>query len=365
LRSTAVLMALASVFGVSAPSTPAYGAAQPLTGQRQAVRTYTNPVYEHDFPDPFILPYRGKYYAYATHGRGHGFQVMESPDLVHWTHKGTAFEVPWSRVHWWAPEVFHYRNRFYMTYSAQHPETKKHDIGIATADSPLGPFTHRAILVRAEENRTGVIDATIFFEPDGTPYLVYSEENPRRIVLRKMARDLLSVVEEKSTVLLVPDRPEERGVVEAPTLIRRDGKYHLFYSTGWFQSNIPDASYAVYHAVAPSVRGPYVKDPKPILQSVPGLVYGPGHQGIVQLPCGEWWMAYHGWDNRNEPRYGSNPVGRTLRIDRMRWVGGTPVMDGPTVTPQPVPCLDTVRYENGPHRRGWSPFETIPIFGRS
>ena len=298
--------------------------------------TYTNPVYPHDFPDPFILGYRGRFYAYATQSRGFGFQVMESPDLVHWEHKGTALQVPWSKQHYWAPEVISYRGQFYMTYSALNPATQKHDIGIATAQSPLGPFQHKAILVGGPTNQVSTIDATIFIDRDGVPYLVYSEENPRRIVLRRMARDLMSV-EEPVTELLRPDRPWERGVTEAPTLIRRNGLYHLFFSVGWYQSNKQDASYAVCHAVARSVEGPYVKDPEPLLKTVPGKVYGPGHQCVLKLPSGEWWMAYHAWDDVSEPRYGSNPSGRTLRIDRLRWEGDTPVVDGPTTIPQPAP----------------------------
>lgn len=71
-----------------------------------------------------------------------------------------------------------------------------------------------------------------------------------------------------------------------------------------------------------------------------GRVYGPGHQCVVQLPSGETWMAYHGWDDQGEPRYGANPLGRTLRIDRLRWDGDMPVMDGPTTTPMPVPVIE-------------------------
>lgn len=51
-------------------------------------------------------------------------------------------------------------------------------------------------------------------------------------------------------------------------------------------------------------------------------------------------MAYHGWDDQGEPRYGANPLGRTLRIDRLRWDGDMPVMDGPTTTPMPVPVIE-------------------------
>jgi beta-xylosidase len=300
--------------------------------------TYTNPVYDHDFPDPFVLAADGKFYAYATHGRGFGFQVMESPDLVHWTHKGTAFEVPWSKEHYWAPEVIEVRGTYYMTYSARNPETRRHDIGIATAASPLGPFTDRAILVRAGDVRVGVIDTTVFEDRDGWHYLIYSEEEPRRIVMRRMAKDLLSV-EDEVTELLKPDRPEEHGVTEAPTMVFKGGKYHLIYSTGWFQSNKRDANYSVYRAVSRNLRGPYVKDKEPLLATVPGSVYGPGHQSVVRLRSGEWWMAYHAWDAQNEPRYGSNPIGRSLRIDRLYWKGDRPSMTGPTVTPQPSPKL--------------------------
>jgi len=299
-------------------------------------RTYTNPVWAHDFPDPHVLRWKGKYYAFATHSGPGGFQVMESPDLVHWTHKGGRFEPPWSKEHLWAPEVVAFHGRLYMTYSALNPATHKHDIGIAVADNPLGPWEHKAILVAAGEVRGGVIDATIFFDKDKKPYLIYSEEDPRCIVLRSMAPDLLSVRDDR-TVLVRPDRDWEKGVTEAPTMLLRRGVYHLIFSVGWFQSYKRDACYAVAHAQSRSLRGPYAKSPEPILKTVQGKVYSPGHQCIITLPNGQTWMAYHGWDDQNEPLYGSNPLGRTLRIDRLYWRGDTPYLLGPTVTPQPAP----------------------------
>jgi beta-xylosidase len=309
----------------------------------EAPTTYTNPVWNKDFPDPFVLRHKGKFYAYATETGGHkGFQVMESPDLVNWTHKGTAFRPAWSDVHYWAPEVLEHRGTLYMTYSALNPKTNKHDIGIATSKNPLGQFVDKGILLRGDDNKVGVIDATLFIDSDKTPYIIYSEEEPRRIVLRRMAKDLLSVTGER-IVLLKPDRDWERGVTEAPTVIKRGGKYHLFYSVGWFQSNKQDACYAVCHAVAPSLTGTYVKDAEPLVKTVPGSVYGPGHQSLITLPNGEMWMPYHAWDDQNEPRYGSNPIGRTMRIDRLKWNGDTPVMDGATITAQPAPSVKSRR----------------------
>ena len=299
--------------------------------------TYTNPVYARDFPDPAVLPYQGRFYAYATQTRGTGFQLMESPDLVRWTVRPLDFPVPWSNQHLWAPEVAERNGRFYLTYSALDPQTKKHHIAVATADSPTGPFRHQAILVRGDDNEVGVIDATIAFEPEAA-YLVYSEETPRRIVARKLRPDFLAV-EPEITELLKPDLAWEAGVVEAPTVIHRNGEVHLFYSGGPYQGSKVGGRYAVGHAVAKTLLGPYRKTPRPILESVEGQVYGPGHQSVIQLADGSTWMLYHGWDAQGQPNYGENRSGRTLRIDPVIWDGDQPRVAGPTTTAQPRPAV--------------------------
>lgn len=301
-------------------------------------QVYTNPVHSKDFPDPHVFTHDGRFYAYATQGSGHhGFQVMESTDLVTWTHRGIAFKPPWSEIHFWAPEVVKYRGQFYMTYSAKNPNTGRHDIGMAVAGSPLGPFEHRSILVSGGDNQAGVIDATVFFDVDNKPYLIYSEEEPRTIALCALSSDLLHAGSKK-VVLIRPDLEWEGNVTEAPTMVRRDGIYYLFYSGGWYQSTkTSKIKYAVAYATAKSLEGPYTKNPEPILQSAPGEVWGPGHQCVVEVTPGDWWMIYHGWNNVNEPKYGSNPSGRTMRIDRLVWFEGKPRVIGPTSTPRPAP----------------------------
>src|SRR5439155_8721279 len=46
--------------------------------------TFTNPVFDRDFPDPFVLKAGDTYYAYATNGNGKQVQTLTSKDLVHW-----------------------------------------------------------------------------------------------------------------------------------------------------------------------------------------------------------------------------------------------------------------------------------------
>lgn len=308
----------------------------PAPAQDAPPATYTNPVYARDFPDPFVLPHGGRFYAYATQTRGTGFQLLESADLVRWEQRPLDFPVPWARDHLWAPEVAERNGTFYLTYSALDPMTRRHHVAIATADHPEGPFRHRAILVRGDDNEVGVIDATIAFEPDGAAYLIYSEERPRRIVARKLAADLLAV-EGEVIELLRPSLAWEAGVVEAPTLIRRGGRVHLIYSGGPYQGTKDSARYAVGHASAESLLGPYRKTERPILASAEGKVYGPGHQGLVTLADGSTWMLYHAWDDQGQPRYGDNRSGRTLRLDPIRWDGDAPRVDGPSTAPRPAP----------------------------
>ena len=64
----------------------------------------------------------------------------ESSDLVHWTDKGLCLKkgdvhgTPTNSAGFWAPEVYYLDGRFYMFYTVEE------NIGVAVADSPLGPF---------------------------------------------------------------------------------------------------------------------------------------------------------------------------------------------------------------------------------
>lgn len=305
--------------------------------------TYTNPVYAHNFPDPFVFAYMGQFYAYATQNGGKGFQVMTSTDLVNWTPKPPINTPSWSKRNLWAPEMYQRDGKFYLFYSALNMTTKKRDLAVSVGDSPLGPFKDYALLVPGlPENPTstpdGAIDGTVYYDGD-QPYLLYIREAPpRALKIAKLAKDF-SKLEGEAKDLLHPDRPIEQGILDAPTLIKRGNTYYLFFSGGWFQSDKKDSAYRVWVATSKSLMGPYKKAAKPVLEGNAETL-SPGHQTIFKLPSGEWWMAYHGWDASGDPKYGSNKLGRTLRIDKLTWTKDGPKMDGPSLTPQPAPKIN-------------------------
>jgi arabinan endo-1,5-alpha-L-arabinosidase len=72
---------------------------RPASGVSHAPRTYTNPVYAGNIPDPFVLRHRGVYYAFGTTGGerkadGRIFTVLRSTNLVDWREAGGALTPP-------------------------------------------------------------------------------------------------------------------------------------------------------------------------------------------------------------------------------------------------------------------------------
>lgn len=305
--------------------------------------SFTNPVWDRNFPDPFIAQEGDTFYAFATQNSSAGFQIMSSQDLVEWKHLGGVNVPEWSDGQLWAPEVTKWKGKWYMFFSARDKEAHKRDLGVSVADDIRGPYKFLAKLVLGTSENpgkddNGAIDATVFIER-GKPYLLYIREAPPRAVkMVELTPDLTKTVGE-AKVLIGVDRPVERGILDAPTLIKHDGSYWLFYSSGWFQSLKRDACYQVWAAKSSSLKGPYTKSDEPLLKTREGETYSPGHQNVFKLPSGEWWMAYHAWNALNDPRYGSNPNGRTLRLDRLRWTKSGPMVDGPTIKEQARPRI--------------------------
>lgn len=307
------------------------------------VKTFTNPVWPRNFPDPYVLEHEGVFYAYATHNSAEGFQMMTSTDLVTWKHEGGVGLPEWSKDHLWAPEVHFWKGEFYLFYSALDPVSRKRDLAVAKGPTPRGPFKLVSKLIVGSTlnkggSEDGAIDPTLYVEDD-RPYLLYIQEaQPRAIALVQLSDDLSRTVGEESTVIR-PDREIEKGILDAPTLVKRGDTYWMLFSTGWFQSWKRDACYQVFAASSKNLRGPYVKQTEPVLTSKVGETLSPGHQCVFQLKSGEWWIGYHAWNNEGEPMYGHNQAGRSFRIDRLHWTEKGPKAAGPTIAPQPRPKL--------------------------
>lgn len=300
--------------------------------------TYTNPVYRHDFPDPFVLKVGRTYYAYGTNVGLTNLPVLRSRDLVHW--KGPEDAMPaiasWAEpVNIWAPSVVKARTRLYVLYYAAPDRVSgKQCIGVAVSSSPVGPFRDtekRPFICPTSEG--GAIDPAVFRDHDGKLYLYWKNDGnccglTTHIYVQQLASNGASLLSAPQS-LAVDDQRWEGEVIEGPAMWRHGGTYYLFYSGGQFDT----AGYAVGYSTCESARGP-CQDYRgnPVLRSR-CKASGPGGETIVRDERGRTWMLYHAWLSNAVNR----APGRLLWLDRLVWTSSGPRVLGPTCSPQRSP----------------------------
>lgn len=128
--------------------------------------------------DPFVLPYKEKYYMYGSRvGEQTGFDVYISEDLENWSEPQSVFERYegfWGQKEFWAPEVHYYKERFYM-FATFNAEGVCRGTAILVSDSPEGPFVeHSEGAVTPAEWEC--LDGTLYVSPEGKPYMVFCHE---------------------------------------------------------------------------------------------------------------------------------------------------------------------------------------------
>jgi beta-xylosidase len=299
--------------------------------------TYCNPL-DVLLADPFIYREGDTYYLYGTAARD-GLLVWTSHNLVDWQLRGHAFKrskQTWSRRYFWAPEMFRYRGKYYLHFTAVGGDTQLRRIVLAEGDSPLGPF--REIKAPWFDPGRSTIDSDVFRDTDGSMYLysVYTGSKDDRkfeLMVRRLNDQL--VPEAKATLCMTPELPWEGGMVnEGPFVMKHGDTYLLTYSSNGFQ----DPNYQIGVATSKSPLGPWIKRADgPILHRTK-TVSGPGHHCFIDSPDHkELFIAYHTHQFLRAP---GGP--RQLAIDRAEIVDdghGVPTIrvHGPTDTPQPMP----------------------------
>ncbi|WP_084474122.1 glycoside hydrolase family 43 protein [Deinococcus pimensis] len=321
-------------------STPVESALTVLSEAHVGNTTFSNPLDPRDFPDPFILNVDGTYYAYATNTPEQHLPLRRSRDLVTWEDLPDAMgPLPrWARAGLtWAPDVMAVPGGFVLYYTVRHRRSGQQVIGAAFSTSPEGPFVDasRAPLI-TQHDLGGAIDAHAFIDTDGQRYLYWKNDGNSRglrtwLWVQKLSEDGLTLLG-RPRKLIRNDRTWERHLIEAPFVVAREGRYHLFYSAAHYD----DATYCVGHAVSHSPLGPFVKDARGPLLATHGHVAGPGGQGVITDACGATWMYYHAW-TAGQAGYATGGA-RSLRIDPLHWVDGQPVIAPPALASQLAPA---------------------------
>lgn len=290
--------------------------------------------------DPSAHVFEGKIYIYPSHDLDHDNQINDNGDqydmedyhvlsmddfnspcvdhgqILH------VKDIPWAKKQLWAPDAAFKNNTYYLFFPAKdHDEIFR--LGVATSNSPAGPFTPQenyvpgsysidpAVLVdeddkayvyfgglwggQLEKWQTGV------FNPDGEgPAPTEPAIGPR---VAELTDDMLSfkgdikeisIVDEDGNPLLAGD--EDRRFFEGPWVHKYNGYYYLSYSTG--------NTHRLVYAMSKNPQGPFTYKGT-LLTPVLGWTT---HHSIIEFE-GKWYLFYHdsslseGIDNKRSVKY--------------------------------------------------------------
>jgi hypothetical protein len=200
----------------------------------------------------------------------------------------------------WAPGVAQIGGRFVAFYAARATfERERFCLSVATASSPLGPFTDDTTApLWCDSDPNGSIDPQPFVDDDGTPYLLWKSEGvpgavPTKIWSRRLDPSGTSFAAGTAPVeLLRTTQAWEGSVIENPSMVRWNGRLILFYSGNEHRS----AAYATGYADCAGPSGPCTKSAtNPILASRDGKL-GPGGASGFVATDGRLMLAYHWWN---------------------------------------------------------------------
>ena len=257
------------------------------------------------------------------------YHVFSSADLVHWVDHGVIIsqeQVPWGKADgysMWAPDCVYKDGKYYFYFPDAPRQGRGFAIGVATADSPTGPF----VLEPEPIKGVGGIDPCVLIDLDGQAYLYWSVMGLRGAKLKNNMKELDGEQQEMSGL--------PKGFKEGPFVFRRGDWYYLTFP--WVRgdtSNGANPTETLAYAMSRSPLGPW--DFKGIIMAEHANRCWTNHHSFLELG-GQWYLFYHhndyspSMDKRRSPRIErvSFNADGTIRevFPTERGVGITPATD--------------------------------------
>ncbi len=268
--------------------------------------------------DPHIMRVGDTYWLYPTSGPLRQFFAYSSTDLVHWQTHGPIldfYQIIWpgesnpsllSSKYAWAPGVIEKNGTYYFYYSAG---PKPSYIGVATSDSPAGPFEDSGAPLLADNNDPGfeAIDPMVFTDPvSGKSYFYAGGSSGSKLRVFELNADMISFARE------VTPGNNPVNYTEGPFMHYHEGLYHLTYSHGYWNND----TYSVHYSTSSTPYGPWTY--RGVLIQSSDVHKGPGHHSFVYNPfMDEWYICYHRYNNAE----GSGPyaLARSIAFEYMTY----------------------------------------------
>lgn len=179
-----------------------------------------------DVHDGRVIQFGDRFYWYGTHYgsttgfvRTNHFRSYSSPDLMTWTPEGPILDDQPSGIYYRPHVVYHKENKQYVLWYNWYPKLWEGRFGVATSDSPTGPFTIVNDNVQVAHSKLGVGDYSIFIDDDQTAYLSYNTINGHQLSIERLGENYLSSTLENGGFIT--------NGCEAGAIFKKDQKYYL------------------------------------------------------------------------------------------------------------------------------------------
>jgi arabinan endo-1,5-alpha-L-arabinosidase len=340
--------------------------------------------------DPSIIKEGDWYYCYNTdvaYGAAAriGIMVRKSKDLVEWQYVGWAFNgLPASAVQYitsqggtpvqglWAPYIMKVGSEFRLYYSLAPTTGRTSVIGLATSNSPEGPWVDKGLVVTSMNAGPGTnaIDPSVVVTPAGDHWMVYGSSWDGLYELQlNPATGLALNSGDRGT------RKVRRGItngiingnLEGPEIIYNADKnmYYLFVAYDWLATKY---NVRVFRSVNPN--GPFLDfngvdvdnqaDNGPMILAPYKFNNHQGWQGVSHCAVfkdnGQYYMAHQG-------RPVINPAFMVLHVRKIFWTA-----DGwPVVSPERYAWEDNATVAKDSLTGQWEQikfgYNVVPGFG--
>ena len=257
-----------------------------------------NPIVNGWYADPESRVYDDTVYIYVTKSlpfdEQQNLDLVVTDDLMHFEVCHDILDMPsfvGARRAIWAPTVIEKNGIYYLVFAANNimSEEEVGGLYLGASNSPKGPFRNVFAdgrpLLNAIYNGAQPIDAHLYKDDDGSVYLYYGGWG--HMMVCKMREDMMGFEPLPSPAYGgIAKEVTPLDYVEAPYVMKLDGKYHLMYSTGKWGNG----TYRVKAAVSDTPMGDFIYY-SDILQANE-LADGPGHNSAFYFR-GQWYVAYH------------------------------------------------------------------------
>lgn len=294
-------------------------------GQSKKITPISQPLVSHIYTaDPSAHVFNGKIYIYPSHDIEAGIKENDLGDHFDMrdyhilsmdsiggkvTDNGVALDkkdITWAGRQLWAPDAA-YKNGVYYLYFPIKDKQDIFRIGVATSNSPVGPFKAEKEPIKGSYS----IDPCVFKNSDGNYYMYFGgiwggqlqnwtngsydasatlrKPNEEAIMPRvaKLNSDMKTFSEEARNIKIVDaqgntflESNNDKRFFEAAWMHQYKGKYYFTYSSG--------DTHNINYAIGNNPYGPFTYKGI-VLKPVQGWT---NHHSIVEIK-GKWYLFYH------------------------------------------------------------------------